>query len=361
MNLPSFARDVTRTWEENRLFSVLLELTYRCNLDCFFCYNDLGRAGEPLNKSDYARLLEDLAGMQVFQLSLSGGEPLSHPDFFAIGSLARELGFVVRIKSNGHALRGRLAERIRDEIDPFVIEVSLHGASAAVHDRQTRVPGSFERLVGNLREIQRLGLRVKVNSTLTAWNESEIEGMFALTDGLGLPLQLDPEVTLRDDGDATPLSIAASREGLLRIFRIQRRRSEGPSGAGRVEVGRLADSEEPPPGSSKHCGAGSSTLTVDPYGNVYPCVQWRVPVGNLKDSSIVDIWSSSTGLARIRALTPRVKMMLSAYGQDAQALAFCPGSAAARTGDPFHVGPEALERRELARRAQEAPLTLGSP
>ena len=37
-----------RTWDENRLFSVLIELTYRCNLDCFFCYNDLGMRGKPL-------------------------------------------------------------------------------------------------------------------------------------------------------------------------------------------------------------------------------------------------------------------------------------------------------------------------
>ena len=117
-------------------------------------------------------------------LTLTGGEPLAHPDFLALGARARELGFVVRVKSNGHALRGELARRLRDEIDPFLIEVSLHGATAATHDRQTRVPGSFDRLLANLRELRELGLRVKLNSTLTAWNEGEIAGMFALADAL---------------------------------------------------------------------------------------------------------------------------------------------------------------------------------
>ena len=59
---------------------------------------------------------------------------------------------MVRIKSNGHALAARLARRLQDEVDPYMVEVSLHGASAATHDRQTRVPGSFERLVANIAE-----------------------------------------------------------------------------------------------------------------------------------------------------------------------------------------------------------------
>ena len=171
---------MARSWSQNRLTSVLLELTYRCNLDCFFCYNDLGLRGTPLALEQYEALLHDLGAMGVLTLVLSGGEPLAHRDFFRIGALARELGFVVRVKSNGHALRHELARRLRDEVDPFLVEVSLHGATAATHDRQTRVPGSFDQLMANLREMLALGLRVKVNSTLTLWNENETAAMYAL-------------------------------------------------------------------------------------------------------------------------------------------------------------------------------------
>ena len=44
---------------------------------------------------------------------------------------------------------------------------------------------------------------------------------------------------------------------------------------------------------SKHCGAGSATVTVDPFGNVYPCVQWRRRVGNLHEQSIQTTWRQS--------------------------------------------------------------------
>lgn len=319
----SYGDLVARMWDENVLYSTLLELTYRCNLDCVFCYNDLRRIGVPLSAEQYEQLLADLRDMQVLNLILSGGEPLAHPEFMRIGRKARELGFVVRIKSNGHALTARMAERIRDDIDPFAIELSLHGACAVTHDRQTRVPGSFQRLLANARAARELGLRLKLNSTLTRWNERELERMFAIADGLGAPLQIDPAVTPRDDGDTSPLDLAASDEGRRRLRallaeRARRGAEEHPDVTG-AEPATLARR-----GSRKHCGAGSSTLAVDPYGNVYPCVQWRVPVGNLHETRVRELWRGSPVLERVRATAVAVKEALSG---DGRAAGFCPGIA----------------------------------
>ena len=356
--MSSLSRVIATTWRENLLFSVLVELTYRCNLDCFFCYNDLGLRGEPLSREEYFRLFADLREMEVMNLSLSGGEPLAHPDFLVLGARARELGFVVRIKSNGHALRGELARRIRDEIDPFLIETSLHGATAATHDRQTRVPGSFDRLLANIAEMRSLGLRVKLNSTLTAWNEGEMAEMFALADSLGLSLQVDPEVTPRDDGGREPLQVAASREGVLRLFRLQFERGRATAGEP-SEVARGGDDGTMPAPVHKHCGAGSSGIAIDPYGNVYPCVQWRRPVGNLHRQDIREIWRSSTGLTEVRDLTVRVKTVMEAQGPGSHLLNFCPGSAA-QAGSPLQIYPAAEQRRELLEQvmAEEAERPL---
>ena len=49
----------------------------------------------------------------------------------------------------------------------------------------------------------------RVNTAVTAWNEHQVEAMMDLAGDLGVALQLDPEVTPRDDGDASPLSIAS--------------------------------------------------------------------------------------------------------------------------------------------------------
>lgn len=343
----SFADLLSRAWKENILFSAMVELTYRCNLDCFFCYNDLGLLGTPLTTEEYFRLFDELREMEVLHLVLTGGEPLAHPDFFTLGARARELGFAVRIKSNGHALRGRLAERVKREIDPLVVDLSLHGARPATHDRQTRVPGSFERLVANLGELTELGLRLKLNATLTRWNEGEVEEMFALADSLGVPLAINPTVAPRDDGDREPLAIAPSREGKRRLFEILAARAaaqERPTSG--AEMGRQADDAvfTPP---EKNCGAGSSTLTIDPYGNVLPCVQWRRPVGNVRQRSLREIWNGSAALDEAREISSRAHHMVEAQGSAGRRMGFCMGLAELASGDPLATYPIAREQAEI--------------
>ena len=86
-------RILRRVRERRLLHSVSLELTFQCNLHCYYCYNDRLKTGNMLSLDQYRVLLRDLAEMQTLFLMLTGGEPMLHPDFFEIGKLAQELGF----------------------------------------------------------------------------------------------------------------------------------------------------------------------------------------------------------------------------------------------------------------------------
>ncbi len=362
--MSEYSKRVGRFWDEFRLYSALLELTYRCNLNCSFCYNDLGLKGIGMEREDWLRLLEELADLGCLHLAISGGEPLASPDFFAVGRRARELQFVVRVKSNGHALRGALLQRLCEEVDPYLVEVSLHGAQAETHDRQTRVPGSFERLMRNLDEMRAAGLRVQLNSTLTIWNEREVEEMFAIADRLGVRLQFDPEVTPRDNGDRTPLELQASLSGLQRLYEVEAERARmrsklgtGSEGGSKVsaeaeennfrEVVRQGDTLAVPGLAGRYCGAGSGAIAVDPFGNVYPCVQWRRPLGNLHRQKLHEIWNSSGETGRVRDLGSKIAARLAK--EEPELMSFCPGIAEQLTGDPSAIYSAARERRELVR------------
>lgn len=324
---------IGRMRQDNALFSVLLELTYRCNLDCFICYNDRELAGKPLSLDQYYRLMDDLREMQVFNITLSGGEPLAHPDFWKIGARGRQLGFVMRIKSNGHALRPDVVQRLQDEIDPYIIEISLHGISAGTHDRQTRIPGSFDRLMKNLDNMKEAGLRVQLNCPLTRWVESEIEAMYEFADKLGCMLNFDPHISPRDDGDPAPQSIAPTDEGLRNLYRLQMKRGF------LVETTCGNDNKERPQGDHKHCGTGSITLTVDPYGTVFPCVSLRRPTGSLHDTSIAEIWHGSASLQEIRELSVAAANSAKSLGARLDTAGFCPGISDVLCGDPSVVHP----------------------
>ena len=347
----SYADTVKRSWNDNRLMSVLIELTYACNLDCTFCYNDLSIGGKRLSLAQYRALLDGLASLGVLHLSLSGGEPLAHPHFFDIAAHARSLGFVIRLKTNGHAVRAPVARRIREEIDPFLIEVSVHGATADTHDRQTRVPGSFVRLIANIRAMKSVGLRVRANSVLTRWNEHEVEDLLSLCDELGVACQIDPEVKPRDDGDQGPLTIEASPEGQARYRRALETRAKRDSKVmewSSAAAARRATME----GTDKHCGAGSNTIAIDPYGAVLPCVQWRVPVGNLHERHITEIWANSGGLQHVRETTRAARRKLEAFGDAGLVANFCPGAANTYSGDPLAIYPPAEQRMAASGRAR---------
>ena len=347
----SYSDTVKRTWNDNRLMSVLLELTYACNLDCTFCYNDLSLGGKRLSLAQYRELLDDLASLGVLNLSLTGGEPLAHPRFFEIARHARDLGFVIRLKTNGHAIKEAVARRIRDEVDPFIVEVSIHGATAYTHDRQTRVPGSFARLLANIRTMKSLGLRVKANSVLTRWNEHEVGGLLALYDALDVPFQIDPEVKPKDDGDQSPLAIEASPEGQARYRRALEARSKRDD----------AVTEDPSPaaarrtsmaGTDKHCGAGSNNIAIDPYGSVLPCVQWRVSVGNVHEQRVTEIWADSGMLREVRETTKAARRKLEDLGDAGLVSSFCPGAAHTYSGDPLAIYPPAEQRMVASGRAR---------
>jgi len=307
---------------EGLLHSAMIELTYRCNLDCFFCYNPKEAPGKPLEYEQYLSLFDELADMQVLFLSLTGGEPLAHPRFFDIGRAARERGFVIRLKSNGHAIRGRLAERLKREVNPFQVEMSLHGASAATHDRQTREPGSFDRLLENIAQMHELALRPSLVSTLTAWNEHELEQMFELADRLAVSLRFQGPVGPRDDGDTTPLAIQPTPQGWERLMDVARAR-QTPRDDSAAASKKSPQSDD---GPDMHCGAGSEGVLIDPFGNVVPCLHLRWPAGNLHERSMREIWTESAAFPRARNLSRQTAVRFHGV-QPVQlgAPLFCPG------------------------------------
>lgn len=293
-----YQKEILRKVREHRvLHDATLELTYRCNLDCFYCYNDLGKTGSLLSLEQYEALLHDLARMQTFYLMLTGGEPMIHPHFFEIGRLARDLGFVVRVRTNGHNLFSRACQRLRDEVDPYVVEVSLHGATSEVHDRQTRVRGSFNRLIANIGIATQTGLRVSVVTTPTAWNEHQVDAMFALCDTLEVPLRFQGPVAPRDNGDTAPLEIQPAEETWNYISKrvAQRRNLEAGETGEPKGVPVEMDREEP-----ATCSVGVSGVDIDPFGNVQACMHLQESAGNLHEQSIEEIWNNSPLFLRAR-------------------------------------------------------------
>ena len=85
---------------------LLFELTYRCPLQCVFCYNpvEFAKHSHELETSEWIRVLRQARAIGSVQLGLSGGEPLLRDDLQEIVAEAHTLGFYTNLITSGVGL-----------------------------------------------------------------------------------------------------------------------------------------------------------------------------------------------------------------------------------------------------------------
>lgn len=278
--------------------SVHLDVTYRCNERCEHCYLDHDDHGE-LTFAEIAALLPQLAAAGTLFLTLSGGEVFLRRDFFDIVALARSLSFSVRIKTNAVLIRRRQADRLR-ALGIHEVQVSLYSHRPEVHDAVTKLPGSFQRTVDGIRLLTESGLRVVVANVLMERNFADYRGLRALAESLGATCTIDPTVTPRMDGDRSLLALGISPAELREAFHDPTLMP--PSDSACAVPGGDADDDV---GDALPCSAGHSACYVSPYGDVYPCVQFPLPTGNVRTQSFEDIWRHSPAFQEVRSIRVR--------------------------------------------------------
>jgi AdoMet-dependent heme synthase len=277
--------------------SVQLDLTYRCNERCVHCYLDHDDHGE-MTTAEIKHLLDEMAEAGVFMLTLSGGEIFLRKDFFEILEHARRLTFCIKLKTNAIMIHEREAARIRD-LGVESIQISIYSHRPEVHDAITLVHGSLKRSVDAIRFLKLQGLKVIIANVLMVQNMQDYEGVRALADELGVESTLDPTVTPMMDGDRSTLNLGVDNAALQGLFRNE-------SLVGNVEEFCAVP---PRPGEdelqSLPCSAGHTACYVSPYGDFYPCVQFPLTCGNVRQQRFVDIWRNSEQLKEVRSI--RVK------------------------------------------------------
>jgi MoaA/NifB/PqqE/SkfB family radical SAM enzyme len=95
------------------------------------------------------------------------------------------------------------------------------------------------------------------------------------------------------------------------------------------------------PLTKRHCGAGSASVTIDQWGNVLPCAQWRREVGNIRETPFPEIWEGSEALAEVQEITDAARDSAKRFKGPREVTFFCPGMAELLTGDPLGLYAEA--------------------
>lgn len=267
-------------------FTVVLEITERCNLACLHCYQ--GKGGKELDRKELKSILDDLEASGTMKLTLTGGEPTLREDFPEILSYCHRKGFATTLFTNAMHLPGNVRKAIL-ETPPFAIECSLYGASAETHDAITCRSGSFQDTVENIKWMIEKGLRVIVKSVLLSLNYREIDSLRDLCRGMGIMFHPTFRIFPSRDPGRAPERFRLKNEEIRTL--IKERKQTFPE----HQEGNDAFSEE------LICNAGRQACCISADGKVYPCVALRWECGSLRKQTFPEIWNRSPVLEKIRS------------------------------------------------------------
>src|SRR6202453_793824 len=94
-----------------------------CNLSCAYC-NEYDKVSKPVPLEEMVRRIDHLAFLGASIITISGGEPLTHPDLDGIVARIRHHGRVAGMITNGYLLMPDRIERLhRAGLDHMQISI----------------------------------------------------------------------------------------------------------------------------------------------------------------------------------------------------------------------------------------------
>ena len=166
--------------------SVTWSITGRCNYQCRHCFMSApDYRGRDLNLDECRHILDELVSCGIRIISLTGGEPLIHPDFYEILDeiKLRELNLEV-LYSNGKLVD----ENLLDELEKRDMHPAFHLSFDGVgyHDWLRGITGAEETAVRAFRLLQERGYRTSASMCLHKHNIGSLRETVRLLGSLGL-------------------------------------------------------------------------------------------------------------------------------------------------------------------------------
>ena len=140
------------------LNSVCIHLSDICNLECEHCWTNSSPKGiKSIGYKDVVKLIEKLKLLGLTRVSLSGGEPLMHPEIHNIIEYILHRGLIVVITTNGTLLT--VIKRIFECIDKkyhqrLQLRISVDGPKSL--SEHFRGVDTFDKSISSIKWVKNL-------------------------------------------------------------------------------------------------------------------------------------------------------------------------------------------------------------
>ncbi|MDQ7089292.1 MAG: heme d1 biosynthesis radical SAM protein NirJ [Methylococcales bacterium] len=294
---------------------VIWNLIRRCNLTCKHCYTTSANIHFPgeLTTAEIYQTMDDLKDFNVPVLILSGGEPLLHPNIFAISKRAKALGFYVALSSNGTLITPDNIEQIA-AMNYQYVGVSLDGIGKT-HDDFRQQKGSFAKSLAGIRLCHDKGIKVGIRFTLTQDNVEDFPQILKLMDDEGIDKFYLSHLNYGGRGNKNrqdDANFKMTREVMNQLF-TQCLQWEQQGGKREIVTGNNdADAVYFLHWVNQHFpqrvhdlqlkleqwggnASGVNVANIDNLGHVHPdTFWWNHSLGSVKERTFADIWQDTS-------------------------------------------------------------------
>lgn len=279
---------------------VKFAVTKKCNLRCRHCHYNAGSfADDELSFEEAKDVIDQVADFwDEAKLTLTGGEALLREDFFELAAYASSKLDHIDLASNGTLIDERIAGKLKDNGVKQAI-IGFDGVGEAHNN--IRGKGAFARAVAGAKAIKAAGLDLLISHCITTENPYDFKEVFSLANDLGaktcitfhyIPLGRGEE----DLPDTHPDAFFA--KNLMELYEQQQKYNnlEICTTTGSqywVVLRRMHEQGSDVPGFFNRvlpgCRAGKGLISIRDNGDVLPCPLLKLPVGNLRESSLAEI------------------------------------------------------------------------
>lgn len=292
------------------------EITRSCNLACAHCRAAAHCAPYPgeLSLDQCKAVIDDIATITDPILILTGGEPLMRADIWDIIDYAHEKGLHPVIGTNGTMITDEIARKIYEHNIPRVA-VSLDFPNEAGQDAFRGKDGAFEETLAGIRNMNKYGIGVQVNTTVTKMNHTKMDELhdLALDNGAVAfhPFLLVPtgrgadllDVELTPDEYEEVLRWAFERQQSSpmhfkptdspQYYRILRQQAAAQG----IKVSPATYGME---AMTRGCLGGITFAFISHVGQVQPCGYFDMNLGNVTEIPFSEIWTYSPVFENLR-------------------------------------------------------------
>ena len=319
------------------------DLTWRCDHKCVHCYLTDRRQDE-LSLTECIQVLDQLRDAGTLTILFSGGDLFVRPDAVDILKAARDRDFDVRINTHGNHINDDVADALA-KMGVSRISLSVYSAEPGPHEAVTLIPGSHGKTLDAARRLIKRGVKVNFKTPVMIQNRDTYQTVAPLAERLGASSELDAHIVPDDQSDfgLCAIGIHSTERTLAMLHQVL-------SQADRVaHWANMPDA----PSTARTCAAGTAMAYISPDGLLYPCLNWRDAIGDLRQTTFNALWHHSETAKRQREVTR------ASYLDDCDGCGFhgkchyCPGISHAEHGNAGRRSEYVCERTHLTMSAME--------